>query len=128
MSFGSSATLDGNFVFGIIFEMTTGDDDHELQQNSYFGLTGIETINGGGRGRRTNVSGQFVADDLPGLAFLERNLRSFRDGRNHVLVECDGTTWFAVQLFAFNPSGQRKVDVNTGQCLRNYTATFWHAF
>ena len=121
------ATVNGVDIFGLIVSMNTGDDRRELQRNSYFGLSGVETVNGGGRGRITEVVGVFIADNFDDCVAMVEAFRGYRNGVNYTLIDNAGVTWGQVRLEAFNPAGRYNTDGVTGQVLKNYAATFEHA-
>jgi len=51
------ASFGGASIFGTAVSMTTADNPREKQLNAYFGLSGLESLDGGLRGRVTHAAG-----------------------------------------------------------------------
>ena len=122
------ATLDGSAVFGSAVTMQTADNPRAQQQNAFFGLSGLESLDGGLRGRVTAVRGRLSGSSAGGLAAAEDALRAFNDGAVHTLVDTLGTTWVNVKLDNFEPQGQvQRMPTAAGVIYtRAYTARFLH--
>ena len=119
------ASYGGVNVFGTGVSFSTTDRPRELQLNSYFGLSGIESLDGGSRGRLTTASGVLFAPSLQALASLEANLRNLSDGLGRDLVDETGTRWQNVLLESFQPIGQVR-RTREGLVFRLYRARFIH--
>ena len=93
-------------IFGTAVTMSTADHPREKQVNSFFGVSGLETLDGGMRGRTTTVSG-VLSGQLGGgprgrggdLPFVQRRRRA--DPGRHF-----GTAWASVRLESFQPTGR----------------------
>ena len=86
-------TLDGSPVFGLACNVLHTPHPNAQQINEFFGITGVQTLFGGGRGRTFMISGVLVADDIPGINVVEAALLSFADGLPHTLVDNRGRVW-----------------------------------
>ena len=112
-------------IFGTAVTMSTADNPRETQVNSYFGLSGLETLDGGLRGRYTLVAGLLFGSSAPALASAEGLFRSYNDGIARVLVDQFGASWPSVRLESFQPWGRVKQSPH-GIFFRPYHARFLH--
>lgn len=112
-------------IFGTAVTMRTADNPRETQVNSFFGLSGLETLDGGLRGRSTQVSGLLYGNTPAQLAAAEALFRSFNDGGARDLVDTLGTLWPSVRLGSFQPQG-RVWQSPGGVFYRPYSARFLH--
>lgn len=119
-------TLDGEAVFGDAVTMATAENPRAQQQNAYPGLSGIESLDQGLRGRFTVVSGRLSGATPTDLAAAEETLRAFNDGAAHTLVDTNGLTWLDVKLESFEPQGRVQRFADSGLAHRRYTARFLH--
>ena len=107
--------------------MSTQDNPRADQKNAFPGVSGIESLDLGLRGRVTTVSGRLGAASIPLLAAAEALFRSYNDGRAYVLYDNCGTTWANVKLDRFAPQGRVQVGLFNGALYsRRYEATFFH--
>jgi hypothetical protein len=112
-------------IFGVSVTMSTADHPREKQVNSFFGLSGLETLDGGSRGRITEVSGILYGPTAGALAGSESTVRSYSDGLTRNLVDSLGTTWLNVRLESFQPTGRVRQSPQ-GVYFRTYRARFFH--
>ena len=119
-------SLDGYAIFGTAVSMVTADNPRAQQQNAYPGLSGVESLDQGLRGRYTTVTGRLVAADPTNLALAENAFRDFNDGLTHVLIDNFGAVWPDVKLESFEPQGRVQRMAWSGYCTRRYTARFLH--
>ena len=112
-------------IFGTAVTMTTTDNPRENQLNAFFGLNGLESLDGGLRGRVTNVSGLIYSTPSATLGSLEFLFRSYNDGVARVLVDTLGTSWMNVRLESFTPIGRVRQSP-FGILFRSYQARFLH--
>ena len=112
-------------IFGTAVTMATMDNPRENQLNAFFGLSGLESLDGGLRGRVTNVSGLIYATPSASLASLELLFRSYNDGIARPLTDTLGTTWMNVRLESFTPIGRVRQSPY-GFLFRSYQARFLH--
>jgi hypothetical protein len=115
----------GANVFGTAVAMSTADYPRQNQVNAYFGLNGLEMLDGGARGRVTIVEGVLYGNTAAALAGAEATFRSYNDGVARVLVDQFGTSWMNVKLDLFRPSGRVK-QAPDGSFYRRYQARFLH--
>lgn len=112
-------------IFGTAVTMSTVDQPREKQINSFFGLSGLETLDGGSRGRATEVGGLLYGPSPASLAGAESTFRSFDDGVSRVLVDNLGAAWGNVVLQSFRPLGRVRQSP-FGVFFRAYRARFLH--
>lgn len=119
------ASFGGTAIFGTAISMSTVDNPREKQLNAFFGLSGLESLDGGSRGRVTHVTGLLYGSSPSFLASAESVFRSFNDGVAHVLIDTLGVTWASVRLESFQPQGRVRQSPG-GILFRSYTARFLH--
>lgn len=119
------ASFGGTSIFGTAVSMVTADNPREKQLNAYFGLSGLESLDGGLRGRFTQVTGLLYGTSPAGLANSESLFRSFNDGVARVLVDTLGMSWTSVRLDFFQPQGRVRRSPG-GVLFRAYKARFLH--
>ncbi|MCA1684591.1 MAG: hypothetical protein LC745_01115 [Planctomycetia bacterium] len=105
--------------------MATADNPRERQLNAFFGLSGLESLDGGLRGRSTHVTGLLYGESPAALASAESLFRSFNDGVARALVDTLGATWSSVCLVSFQPQGRIRRSP-AGVLFRTYKARFLH--
>jgi hypothetical protein len=115
----------GANIFGTAVSMSTTDHPRVTQVNAYFGLNGLESLDGGMRGRVTYVTGLLLGSSPVGLASAEGLFRSFNDGIARILVDNFGTAWPSVRLDLFQPRGRVRQSPH-GVFFRTYQARFFH--
>jgi hypothetical protein len=119
------ASYAGLGIFGAGVTMTTSDYPRECQVNTFFGVNGLETLDGGFRGRVTRVRGTLSGQSAPLLASAEGVFRTYNDGLARVLVDNLGTAWPNVKLLKFQPIGRIRQSAD-GVFFRPYWAIFLH--
>jgi hypothetical protein len=119
------ASYGGIPIFGTCVSMTTSDNPRETQVNSFFGINGLETLDGGFRGRITRAQGVLVGQSAFLLASAEGLFRSYNDGIPRLLIDNLGTPWSNVRLLSFQPIG-RAQQAADGSFFRAYLAHFLH--
>ena len=120
-------SFDGIPMFGFGYSMRTGEPEREVQTASFFGLNGIASINGGGRGRKTNVAGMLYGATLADYNAAEQYFYLYLNAGNFVLIDTQGRVWPNVRMIAFSPAeGQLKQNGITGVIIHPYSATFQH--
>ena len=112
-------------LFGTAVTMSTADHPRERQINSFFGLSGLETLDGGSRGRVTEVAGLLFGPSPGALGAAESTFRSYADGQTRALVDSLGTSWSNVRLESFQPQGRVRQSPQ-GVYFRSYRARFLH--
>jgi hypothetical protein len=119
------ASFGGTSIFGTAVSMVTADNPRETQLNAFFGLSGLESLDGGMRGRYTSVTGLLYGDSSAFLAAAEGTFRSFNDGIARTLVDTLGEIWANVCLVSFQPQGRIRQSPS-GVFFRSYKARFLH--
>ena len=115
----------GVAIFGSAVSMATADITRQSQVNSFFGINGVETLDGGFRGRVTRTRGVLHGPSSLGLAAAENLFRSYNDGVTRTLVDNMGTAWTNVRLMSFQPHGRARQSPD-GTYFRAYQAQFFH--
>lgn len=118
-------SFDGNPIFGVAVTMATVDNPRASQENAFPGLSGVESLDQGLRGRFTLVKGMLIGANPVALGVLEDNFRSFNDGFTYDLVDNFGGVWPNVKLESFEPQGRAMPLIPYGWC-RSYVARFHH--
>src|SRR5438874_13795032 len=103
---GTMPSYGGANIFGTAVSMVTSDNPREKQLNAFFGLSGLESLDGGARGRVTDVSGLLYGSLPASLSAAESLFRSFNDGVARPLVDTLGMTWRNVRLESLRPQGR----------------------
>jgi hypothetical protein len=119
-------SFNGVALFGAAVSMRTIDNPRGQQRNAYPGLSGLESLDQGLRGRYTIAVGRLFGDDAAALAGAEALFRSFHDGAAYTLVDNFGTLWLNVKLEGFEPQGRVQVFAGNGAYHRPYVARFEH--
>ncbi len=119
------ASFGGTNIFGTAVSMVTADNPRQTQLNAFFGLSGLESLDGGLRGRSTLVTGLLYGPSQVGLASAESLFRSYHDGVARTLVDTLGVSWQGVCLTAFQPQGRIRQSP-AGVLFRSYKARFLH--
>src|SRR5437868_5714906 len=100
------ASYGGINLFGTAVSMTTADNPRENQLNAFFGLGGLESLDGGMRGRNTHATGLLFGASALILLAAKSQFRSFHDGVTRTLVDTMGGVWPNVSLVSFQPKGR----------------------
>lgn len=119
------ATFGGASIFGAAVHMKTQDAQRAVQHNAFFGLSGLESLDGGLRGRVTSVSGLIYGNSPSNCASNVETFRSYNDGLYYNLVDTSGTTWANVRLLDFDPEENGFPHTQLGY-VRRYRAAFFH--
>ncbi len=117
------ATYGGVNIFGKAVRMMVRDTPTERQETAYPGVSGVESIGLGSRGRFVEASGTVYGVNAAARVAAEAVWRSYKDGVARPLVDTDGVVWPWAVLESFDPSGKPYVDGRHGYC-RDYTARF----
>ena len=109
------ASFGGASIFGTAISMITADNPREKQINAFFGLSGLESLDGGLRGRVTRVTGLLYGLSPALLASAEAAFRSFNDGKARILVDTLGVSWAdnRVKMWGLGESGEMSFVVAT---------------
>jgi hypothetical protein len=117
--------FDGTNIFGAAVKMQTVDNPRASQENAFPGLSGIESLDQGDRGRFTTVTGLLFGGDPPSQGAAEALFRSYKDGLVYLLTDAYGVSWPFVKLESFEPQGRVMPLLGVGW-YRAYTARFRH--
>ena len=83
----------GAEIFGVAVSIRHVLSPSETQINAFFGISGIQSLFGGNRGRTFFVTGCFFAPDLPTLNAMEGIFLSYADGIAGELVDTRWRVW-----------------------------------
>ncbi len=120
-----SATYGGVFLFGTNPKMKTVNEPRSIQKNEFFGLDGVETLDGGGRGFKTIATGWFIASDAPTYRSLWSTAHSYVDNIARVVVDTSGESWASVRLVRVSPTTVLHRTASGGY-MRGYEMEFEH--
>lgn len=119
------ASYGGALIFGTAVKMTNPHNPSADQENAFFGVSGMESLFGGTRGRVTLVKGLLYGVGPAGLAAVEGIFDSYLDGIARQLVTTLGVTYNNVKLASFVPTGKAR-QTPDGIAFREYEAKFQH--
>ena len=108
----------GAFIFGTACHVVHVPHPVALQKDGFFGVTGMTSLFGGGRGRTFEIAGVLVGSDLSGVIAAEGSLLSYADGIARTLVDTQGRSWSNVIFegeYQASPEGPKSTDF--GWCL-----------
>jgi hypothetical protein len=100
-----AASYNGDLIFGQSVVIQMRQNPAEQQLAAFFGLTGVFSLYGGGRGRVFLCKGTLIDTDPSGLSSQVGNILSYDDGIGRVLVDTWGNSWPAVVFRQFEPTG-----------------------
>lgn len=117
-------TYGGSNIFGAAVRFQHVANANAQQENSFFGVTGTQTLYGGGRGRLFLISGVLVGASLASLNQAEAIFQNYADGVARTLTDTRGRVWNNV-LFKgeFIPDSKGPVPTTGGWALP-YKALF----
>lgn len=118
-------TFGGANIFGRSVSSVTSFSPRADQKNEFFGLNGLESLDGGTRGGQTVVTGVLVGPSSGDLADAEETFRGYADGLSRTLVDTAGKSFAEVKLVSFEPQGKVR-QAGNGIYLRPYNARFEH--
>jgi uncharacterized membrane protein len=118
-------SFNGSLIFGVAVKMATQDNPRIAQLNAFFGLSGLESLDGGLQGRYTSAAGILAGGSIADLGAAEAAFRSYNDGNAYVLVDSYGFVWPQVKLESFEPQGRILTLAGQGY-IRYYSARFLH--
>ena len=91
-------TFGGTNIFGVCVRVQHLPNADSEQVNNFFGVTGTQSLYGGGRGRVFEIRGLLVGEDIPTVVAAEQNLLSYADGVARDFVDTNGTDWPSVKF------------------------------
>ncbi len=103
-------TLDGESIFGFPLECRMLLNPSARQTSAFFGISGVQSVFGGSRGRVFQVRGLFYGPTPFDCDLAVNNLETFADGRARVLTKTysDGSSSFwpnVVYMNEYQPEG-----------------------
>jgi hypothetical protein len=119
------ASFGGIQIFGRSVSMVTTDNPTAEQLNHFFGLSGVERIDGGFTGRLTLARGVLSGSTSVNLGIAREAFRAYNDGFARVLVDTLGYAWPNVILKSFEQESPKLIRSGDG-CYLAYRATFYH--
>ena len=117
------AFYDGYNIFGAAVTVRMKPAANDQQMNAFFGVTGTQSLFGGGRGRTFDIRGVLWGDNLPDLVAARSVLLSYADGLGRVFTDTMGTDWPMVVFNGVYSEEGAPVPTPYGFWLP-YTATF----
>ena len=108
----------GSSVFGTACHVVHVPHPVALQRDGFFGVTGMTSLFGGGRGRTFEVTGLLVGSDLPSVIVAEGALLACADGIARTFVDTQGRAWPNVIFEGeYQPSAEGPKPTDFGWCL-----------
>ncbi len=108
----------GASVFGTACHVVHMPHPVAHQKDGYFGVTGMTSLYGGGRGRAFEVTGVLVGASLLGVIAAEGALLACADGITRTFIDTQGRAWpnviFEGEYYP-SPGGPKSTDF--GWCL-----------
>ena len=112
---------------GLVERYATSANPNDRQLNAYPGVNGLESLELGGRGGRTAVSGVLIAGSEAALESAKYQLMLLQvAGAPDVLVTPDGSAWPSVVMVAFQPAPGRFPMAAPPGYGQRYDAEFLH--
>lgn len=118
-------SLDGENLFGVALEFRHLPAASALQINTFFGVAGTQSIDGGTRGRVFEIRGLFYGPSVASVWDAVNTLESYADGTPRTLAVSypDGGTFSWVNVVYANewqPIGRPYMEVVTGMFTVEY--------
>jgi hypothetical protein len=117
-SFGGSA------IFGRAARSQTSAAERAKQVNEFFGLNGVEVLDGGARGGKTVVAGIIAGAGVAAYQTAWSVAASYQDNQPRTLVVADGS-FPQVIMTSWLPAGEIQTSPG-GIYYRRYRAEFQH--
>jgi hypothetical protein len=86
-------TYDGSNIFGAAVQFQHLPQPNAQQVNSFFGVSGTQSLYGGARGRMFLIRGILVGSSIQDLNAAEVAFQNYADGIARTLVDPRGRTW-----------------------------------
>ena len=118
-------TYGGLPIFGWSAKIDTSQVKRSVQTNEFFGLTGVEEIDGGGRGGTSTATGIVFGGDYPSYRAAWSAATSMQDGQARDLLSTDGNLYNQVKLVSWRPASELRQTAG-GLWMRRYSAEFRH--
>jgi hypothetical protein len=117
-------TLDGSNIFGAAVQFQHLAHPNAQQINTFFGVSGSQSLYGGGRGRMFLIKGILIGSAIQDLNTAEAQFQSYADGVARTLVDPRGRSWPNVIFRGeFIPDSRGPYAIATGWALP-YKAVF----
>ncbi len=119
-------TLDGDNIFGVALECRHAPRPTIQQIAAFFGISGVQAIWGGTRGRAFMIRGIFIASDVASVRAFESVLETYADGvpRTLNVTYSDGTSFYwdnVIYMNEYVQQGDPRPNINTGGWQQVYT-------
>lgn len=108
----------GVFLFGTACHVVHSPHTVAQQKGSFFGVTGMTALYGGGRGRLFEITGVLIGATLTSVIEAESSLLSFADGIARIFVDTQGRSWPNVIFEGeYTPASDGPKSTDFGWCL-----------
>ncbi len=108
----------GAFLFGTACHVVHSPHTVAQQKGSFFGVTGMTALYGGGRGRLFEIRGVLIGASLTAVIEAESSLLSYADGIARIFVDTQGRSWLNVIFEGeYTPSSDGPKSTDFGWCL-----------
>ncbi|MGC8638728.1 MAG: hypothetical protein ACP5XB_02485 [Isosphaeraceae bacterium] len=101
-------TYDGANIFGAAVGFQQVVQPNAQQTNAFFGVSGTQSLYGGGRGRTFLIRGMLLGTTIEDINAAEAVFQSYADGTARTLVDPRGRAWPNVTFrgeFTADPRG-----------------------
>lgn len=86
-------TYGGLLLFGINCRVTQQKTPNAVQVTTYFGANGVQSLDGGTRGRTFMVDGQFISSTPAGCMASLAAMEQYADGQARDFTDTTGADW-----------------------------------
>jgi hypothetical protein len=86
-------TYDGSNIFGAAVQFQHLPHPNAQQVNAFFGVSGTQSLYGGGRGRMFLIRGILIGATIQDLNAAESVFQDYADGAARTLVDPRGRAW-----------------------------------
>jgi hypothetical protein len=86
-------TYDGANIFGAAIQFQQVAHPNAQQYSSFFGVSGTQTLFGGGRGRMFLIRGILLGSSIDDINSAEATILNYADGIARTLIDPRGRTW-----------------------------------
>ena len=86
-------TYNGLPVFGVACSIDMVPNANAAQVAAFFGVQGVQSMDGGGRGRVFEVRGLMYGSTPLDVQLMQQQLEQFADGTARILVDTTGGVW-----------------------------------
>lgn len=118
-------TYGGFAIFGVATSVEHIPNANAQQIAAFFGVQGVQSLMGGGRGRAFGIDGLLVGSTTAGVRAAESALLTYADGLARTLTDTTGSVWPNVVFHAeYQPTSKFMSIPSLGLWGMTYKAVF----